>query len=171
MKIIRFLPVAAVLILVGCGNDNFDDLDQFMQQAREKPGGQIEPLPAFVPYRSFVYSAAGLRSPFDPPNLVNVQQASGQETEAPDMTRPKEYLERFNFAALRLVGTVKDKDSVMWALINDGTGAVHRAKFGNYLGKNYGRIVEVTQNRVEIIETVTDGQGGWIERPRTLNLN
>ena len=164
------LPCALVL-LAGCGGNQFGDIDEFMQQAQQARGGEIEPLPAFPPARTFVYAAAGLRSPFDPPARVTAQDVSGQQVDAPDMARPREYLERFNFASLRMVGTVKDQGGVMWALINDGAGSVHRARVGNYLGLNYGRIVEISQNAVEVIETVTDGQGGWIERPRTLNLN
>lgn len=54
--------------LAGCGGgSDFGDLQQFMDEVRAKPKGTIEPLPAFIPYEAFTYSAAALRHPFQPP--------------------------------------------------------------------------------------------------------
>ena len=166
-----FFFLALTASLTGCGGSNFSDLEDFMLEAQESKGAGIEPLPAFVPYKSFIYSAAGLRSPFDAPVSVVLGDVSGQQADAPDPGRAREYLERFNFASLSMVGSVKDQNGVMWALVNDGEGAVHRVRESNYLGKNHGRVVLVSSTSLEVIETVTDGQGGWIERPRTLKLN
>jgi type IV pilus assembly protein PilP len=42
---------------------------------------------------------------------------------------------------------------------------------GNYLGRNFGKITAVNNVEVEVLETVPDGKGGWINRPRTLGMN
>ena len=57
-----------------------------------------------------------------------------------------------------------------WSLIDDGAGQIHRVTVGNYVGRNHGRIVQVTENRTDVIEIIPDGEGGWVERPRTLSL-
>jgi len=31
--------------------------------------------------------------------------------------------------------------------------------------------VSVSESRVEVVELVPDGQGAWLERPRSLSLN
>src|SRR5690606_33687814 len=41
---------------------------------------------------------------------------------------------------------------------------------GNYVGKNHGRIVELTENYVSAIEIVANGPDEWLERPRKLQL-
>jgi len=39
------------------------------------------------------------------------------------------------------------------------------------MGRNHGRIVAIKNDRINLIEIVPDGHGGWLERPRTLALN
>ncbi len=168
----RYLSVAllASLVLVGCNSARNEDLDAFMAAERSKSGGRIDPLPAFPPYVSIFYSAAGLRSPFDPPRNVVLRQETGTPTEAPDSSRPRQYLERFNFAELTVVGNIT-MGGVEWALVGDGTGSVHRVRDGMYLGQNHGMITSINGTQVKVIEIVPDGQGGWIERPRTVKVN
>lgn len=157
-------------ILAACSSGSNQDLQQFMETERQTAGGRIEPLPAPPLYESVVYSAAGIRSPFEVPQTIVMRQETGQATSPPDLSRPQEFLERFNIAEITMVGSIF-KDSVQWALVTDNSGAVHRVRMGNYLGKNYGQIVNVEETMIELLEKVPDGQGGWIERPRTINMN
>lgn len=166
----RIIVLSVMLVLVACSGGSSHDLQEFMDAERAKRGGRIEPLPAFPPYVSVVYSAAGLRSPFEPPRAVIVQRDTGTETAPPDTSRPREYLERINFADLQMVGTIL-KDGIRWALLSDSQGSVHRVQSGNYIGKNFGRIISVSETALEVVEIVPDGQGGWIERPRNLSMN
>jgi type IV pilus assembly protein PilP len=57
----------------------------------------------------------------------------------------------------------------MFALVS-GAGGVHRVKVGDYLGRNHGRILVIDESKVDVIEIVPDGEGGWLERPRSLSL-
>lgn len=169
---VRHLALLAMagLVLQGCSQQQHNDLEQFMAAERAKPAGEIEPLPTFSPYKTFNYAAMALRSPFEAPLLLGPEEdIQGREAVEPDRTRKKEHLEYFNFSALMLVGTVT-KDGVMWSLINDGEGGIHRVKEGNYLGRNHGRIVSVGAARVDVVEIVPDGKGSWVERPRVLSL-
>jgi len=59
---------------------------------------------------------------------------------------------------------------VFWALLSDGSGGIHRVTQGNHLGRNHGRVVAVHENKIDVVEIVPDGQGGWVERPRTLDM-
>ena len=58
----------------------------------------------------------------------------------------------------------------LWALLQDTEGSVHRVRMGNYVGKNHGRIVELTEGYVALIEIVSNGPDEWVERPRKLQL-
>lgn len=159
------------LILGACGSGvEHQDLHDFMEKARSQPVGEIEPLPTFNPYETFKYSAMALRSPFEKPVIVDGEsQSEGVSAVEPDQNRKKEYLEQFNFSAFSLVGAIA-RDGVLWSLVEDGEGDVHRVTVGNYMGKNHGKIVSNVESKVDVIEIVPDGKGGWVERPRTLTL-
>ena len=171
-KLTRYGVVIVLASLVaGCGGNNrHQDLTDYMEETRRRPAGQIEPLPPFVPYESFSYSAMSLRSPFEPP-VDNIEQLRlGKQTDVkPDPNREKEFLENFNIASLKMVGTLQ-QHGVLWALVNDGEGGIHRVKEGNFLGRNHGRIVGTSVNQIDIIEIVPDGADGWVERPQVLQL-
>lgn len=164
--------VAAVLSLglVGCDSSgSFADLQTFMDEVRARPKGAIEPMPKEVIYEPFTYVAAALRSPFQPPVKIDfVSQQKGNADVQPDETRVKQFLEGFNIESFVMVGTLSNEAGV-YALIR-GSDGVHRIRMGDYLGGNHGRVVAITAAGVEIIEIVSDGDGGWLERPRTLAL-
>lgn len=161
----------SLALLSGCSaGREHQDLVRFVEKSRNEPVGEIEPLPTFQPYQSFKYGAVALRSPFEKPLKVkDAGPADGKVAVKPDENRKKEYLERFNFAAFTMVGSV-EQDGIKWSLIDDGQGRVHRVKPGQYLGKNHGFVVSVSDTRVKVKEIVPDGKSGWVERPRTLAI-
>jgi type IV pilus assembly protein PilP len=163
--------VVSSTMLVSCSSDEFTDLDQFMAEKRARPGGVIAPIPPFKTYKAFSYSATTLRSPFDRPiEIREITQLQSVTTVEPDDNRPREFLEQFTFDSLAMVGTLS-RAGVDWSLIRDPEGGVHRVKVGNYLGRNHGKIVEMTETYVAVIEIVSDGNDGWVERPRTVKLH
>ncbi|MEL7560447.1 type 4a pilus biogenesis lipoprotein PilP [Stutzerimonas chloritidismutans] len=171
MKGVRLVAIAlGTLVLTGCGvSGDFDDLRSYMDEVRAKPKGSIEPLPAFLPYEAFTYSAASLRHPFQPPMKIDLtQRQKGTKDIRPDETRVKQFLEEFNIENFVMVGTLARGEG-NYALIKGGDG-VHRVKVGDYLGRNHGRIVEISEAEVDVLEIVPDGEGGWLERPRSLTL-
>jgi len=169
--LLKVATLAGVLSLVACGGNDMADLDAFMAEKRARPGGVIEPIPTFTAYEAFAYSASQLRSPFDRPIQVRELAAlTAQSAVRPDDTRSKEYLEQFTFDSLSVVGRPL-KDDQTWTLIKDPDGGIHRVTVGNYLGRDHGRIVEMGETFVAVLEIVPDGtQDGWVERPRTIEL-
>lgn len=170
------LLISSVFTLSGCSsNSGFSDLDRFMQEIDAKPRGHIEALPEVQVYRAFTYSAANRRSPFLPPQEVVVNEVKIQEDQSnvkPNLDRVPEVLESFSLGELRMVGTLqRNQNDVLWALIADNLGSVHMAKIGQYMGKNHGRIVGIEAGRLDLIEIVPNGYGGWLERPRTISLD
>lgn len=169
-----WLGVCLASLLTACSQGNgFSDLDKFMADTRAKPRGHVEPLPEFKAYEAFSYSAADRRAPFEPPidvqlTMVDEQPVSDVE---PDLDRPKEVLENHDLKTLDMVGTLQGPEGALFALVRDGEGGIHRVTQGNYMGKNYGRIVGVSETRIELIEIVPNGRGGWVERPRSLSLD
>jgi type IV pilus assembly protein PilP len=157
--------------LSGCdGGGDFSDLQAKMAEIKARPRGRIEPPPEFAPIASVSYAAHQLRSPFMPPvddSSMDIPQ--GRKVE-PDFTRPREYLERFTLDSLQLVGSISRPGSPLEVLIKDPTGTVNRVRVGNHMGKNFGRVIEVTETSVGVLEIVPDGQDGWVERSRSIRL-
>lgn len=156
--------------LSGCdGRDDFSDLDAYMNQMRLQPPAQIEPTPAIRSYPSFTYDAASLRSPFQPPLRVDpAGRLRGSSNVAPDPARVKQFLEGFGIEQFEMVGTLSNA-SGSFALLR-GAGGVYRLKVGDYLGRNDGRVIAISDSQIEVVEIVPDGAGAWLERPRTIPL-
>jgi type IV pilus assembly protein PilP len=45
-----------------------------------------------------------------------------------------------------------------------------RVRSGNYLGQNFGRIVEISESQVKLKEIVQDSGGNWEEKEQVLLL-
>ena len=167
------LPLLIMLSagLVGCQRyDNLSDLQSFVTEIKNRPGAEVEPVPEFVPYEGFVYSAASMRSPFEIPLVIETQMNTvlSQDVE-PDFDRPREPLESQALSEMGMVGMLL-RGETFEALIEDAFGEVHRIGIGNYLGRNHGRVENISNSQVNIIEIVPSGSGGWVERPQTLTL-
>lgn len=168
-KVSIALVLASLLLLSACsGEQRFADLEDFMAKARAKPAGKIEPIPSLQIYEVFKYTAMTLRSPFDPPATVVARKTTGKSTVKPDENRVKEVLEYKSFSSLSMVGALQ-RSGTRFALISDGA-EIHRVSLGSYLGKNNGKIVAVDEYQTDVIEIIPDGEGGWVERPRSLPL-
>jgi type IV pilus assembly protein PilP len=164
--------VVGGLLLTACADNDFSDLDEYTAEKRARPGGIIEPIPTFKSYEAFAYSATTMRSPFDRP--IEVREIAKLQAVAsikPDENRPKEFLEQFTFDSLRMVGTIVRGGS-NWSLVRDPSGGVHRVKVGNFLGRSHGKVVDMTDTYVAVVEIVSDGtENGWVERPRSIKMS
>lgn len=160
------------VFLTACSGSDFSDLDDFMAEKKARPGGIIAPIPTFKAYEAFSYSATTLRSPFDRPIEVReIAQLQAIAAIKPDANRAKEFLEQYTFDSLRMVGTL-ERSGTNWTLIKDPDGGVHRVRAGNFLGRHHGKILEMSDTYVAVVEIVSDGSAdGWVERPRTIKLS
>lgn len=166
------IPTAIVVLLtlVGCETEmRFRDLDAFMDEVEARPKGSIRPLPEFEPYQPFAYSAGSLRSPFQPPIKITVPPPDQDTVEPPQTDRPREFLEQFPVEVLKMVGTL-GRNTELFALIEDGEGGVHRVQLGDYMGRDHGQILEITETELLLTEVISNGVGGWIKRNRSVVL-
>ena len=162
-----FLP----LLLTGCIGDDYADIKQFMEEIKARPTRKIEPIPIYPPYKSYTYSVMASRSPFAKPMAIKeISRLVGPVSSVkPNDDRTREYLESFAVESLNLVGHIQ-KGGVMYALVNDGQGSVHPVTQGNYLGRNHGKIVGLSETEINVIEIVPGGGDTLVERPRTISL-
>lgn len=163
----RLLPALAALVLTACGS-GMEDLEQYIAEVKERPGGRIEPLPQIKPYETFDYSVATMRSPF-------VQDGPAADSATPSGPSPvknrnKEFLEQFPLDTLNMVGTLV-RDNKTYGLVQTADGLVHRVLPGNYIGQNDGRVVSVSESRIEVEELVPNGIGSFFKRSAGIGID
>jgi type IV pilus assembly protein PilP len=151
--------------LVACSSAD-NDLARFIEDTKKEPGGRVEPLPEVKPYETFTYSAATLRSPFQPGGAGSPGSAGLR----PDSKRNREFLEQFSLDTLKMVGTLK-LSGRMFGLVQTKDGLVHRVVPGDYMGQADGKVTEISPSKISLIEIVPDGLGGYMERRASLGLN
>jgi type IV pilus assembly protein PilP len=167
-------------VLGGCGEPDIQDLRQFVAATKAaSPGKKPEPLPEIEPYRPFEYTAQGEKDPFAlsdfakkpdldiPPDIV-VKIEGGVY---PNPNRPREELEKYALGSLRMVGTfTNDQMDVLWALIEAPDGIIHRVRTGNFIGSDYGKILNISEQKIDLREIIADDDVGWKEREAFLSL-
>lgn len=77
-------------------------------------------------------------------------------------------MEAYPLDALKFVGTLKQGNE-LWALIKLPSSDITHVRIGNYIGQNYGRIVSIKNDSIQLIET-TQTSGKWEKRRTTIEL-
>lgn len=167
----RMRPLLMVMLL-GLGLTGCEDRVQLvtsrMSEIDTKPPVPPPPPPALPALLTYNYAAQTLRSPFMPPSLAQELRVSAGRRIYPDLSRPPQYLEQFSLEELKMRGTIRKTKGPLYALVQDPSGGIMRISVGSYMGRNYGRVVSIAPNQVNVIEIVPDGRDGYIERPRSL---
>ena len=166
---IRRTVLLAGLLSVGACSQDVSDLQTFISETKSKHVGSVKPIPQFKPYESFSYSAGDLRDPFVA--TADLEDDDGTKTCLlnPDSTRPRQPLEVFPLDTLSMVGILEQNDQ-LWGLIKDPQNVVHRVQIGNYMGQSEGRIIEINESAIFLVEIVPDGIGGYIERDASIAI-
>lgn len=170
-------PVCVVILLAlslsGCGNEDFGDLSRFIAEVKSRPKGTIEPLPEITVVEPFIFMPDGLRDPFRPADKLSELDsidAAASGGIAPDVTRRKEELEFYSLDTLRMVGTLTMKNG-LWGLVKASDGTIHRVQVGHHIGKNYGRIIRILEDKIELMEILPDSKPGlWREQTASLAI-
>lgn len=155
--------------LSGCNNWGASDLREFVQSADKNLVGHVAPFPKPEPYQPTPYAGVG---PDGQPVAPDPFQVKGPDPSArpnaakdvPDPKRPREFLEGFGLDQLKMVGTLTGKKGHgITALVRSPDNRLNQVEVGQYMGSDYGRVVQVTPDRIVLVETVQDG-GDWVDR-------
>jgi len=161
----------AVLALAGCSRGvtstpgDAPNLETWVAEVKARPAPPLDPLPVMQQFETFEYAAQGLRDPFSNA-FTDRSNGSGPR---PDSDRRKQTLEQFPLDSLDMVGTLGDGGSMV-ALVMAPDKVTYRVRPGAYMGQSDGRVTDVLEDRIELVELVPDGAGGWLERPATVAL-
>lgn len=162
------MAVALLGLLAGCSG-NTGDLEGWVAEVKSRRGAPLDPLPVLRTFEPFEYNAFHLREPFAiwDDEEARTSTAAGPR---PDPNRRKEALEAFPLDALAMVGTI-GLDNDMFGVIKAPDGVIYRVRQSNYVGQSDGRITGVHEDRIEVMELVPNGVGGWIEQSARIPLS
>ena len=164
------LTLVIMLGVAGCGRGvtstpgDAPNLEEWVANVRAQPAPPLEPLPVMQQFETFEYAAQGLRDPFS-----DAFADTGGVGPRPDSDRRKHELEDFPLDSLEMVGTIGRGGSII-GLVMAPNKVTHRVRTGDYMGQADGRITSVVEDRIELVELVPDGAGGWLERPAAIAL-
>jgi len=68
-----------------------------------------------------------------------------------------------------MVGILEQNEQ-QWGLIKDPKNIVHRVQVGHYMGQSEGRVIEINESAIFLVEIVPDGIGGYIERDASIAI-
>lgn len=172
-KFMRPLLIAASLLaLVACGRSitstpgDAPNLEEWVANVKARPAPPLDPLPVMQQFETFEYAAQGLRDPFSDA-FTSDGSGSGPR---PDSARRKQTLEQFPLDGLDMVGTLGRGNGLV-ALLMAPDKVTYRVQRGAYIGQNDGRVTGISEDRIELVELVPDGAGGWLERPASIALD
>lgn len=156
------LVLASSLALTACSSSS-DDLQTWMKDQAHLMKGQVTPLPPVYPFNPITYIGKEMSDPFAPKKSIKIAN------NAPDSTRKKDFLESFSMERLTVVGAIK-RNGQLWGLVRAPDGTVTMVKPGDYIGQNFGKIMEIRDNGIHIKESVLDPQGDWTDREVDLGV-
>jgi len=165
------LLLLAAMLLGACGRSvtstpgDAPNLEKWVAEVRNRPAPPLDPLPVMQQFETFEYAAQGLRDPFS--NAFSDQ--SNGSGPRPDPNRRKQTLEQFPLDSFDMVGTIGSGPGLV-ALVMAPDKVTYRVRPGVYMGQNDGRVTGVFADRIELVELVPDGAGGWLERPASIAL-
>jgi len=115
---------------------------------------------------------AKLRDPFES-YLTVLEKQSKQRRDAKrsrDSDRAPEPLEAFDLGALKLVAVMQMGGKHV-AMVEDHEGKGYVVRKGSYIGRDNGRVVNITERNVEIVEDEFNVVGEIVQRKAVLTLN
>jgi type IV pilus assembly protein PilP len=153
---------------------NMSDLQAYSNEVMSRKGSRIDELPPVEPYEVYTYASVDGVDPFEPfykdiPPPAATSAAAAGPGIRPNLDRNREELETFSLDSLRMMGTLELNEE-LWGIVRSPDGTIHRVQVGNYVGRNHGKIVGISEESIDLNEIIQDGRGGWQERDAALAL-
>ena len=166
------LAAAMAVMLGGCVDRDMGDLQGYVEDVLSREAPEIPPLPPVRIYVPHAYQSAQKKDPFEPffTQGEEVVDEAPRNCPGPDPDRIREELEGFPLDALRMVGTI-EREETLWGVVRNAQGAIFRVTVDNFMGRNHGRIVDIREEAIDLIEIIPDGQGCYQERNTQLALS
>lgn len=173
-RICAFSFLLSSSLLVGCVSSADEDLRQWMANERAQARPRITPISEPKKFEPQEYTVSTELDPFNSLKLTQALKRDSSQTGAnaaliaPEQVRKKEPLEAFPLDVISMVGSLTKNGRPTALLKVDNL--LYQVYVGQYLGQNYGRIVNINESGLQLREIVQDATGDWIERTTSLDL-
>ena len=169
------LMIAMVSLLAGCIFTGVDDELQRVVQEKVLPTVKPKPIPPVPKPEVVAYLSGDIREPFELPEYL--REAAPSDDVLADRYPPElkdhieEPLEGVDLTSLQMVGILKSPTAGIKVLIKTPKNEVHQVGIGNFLGKKFGKIMEIEEEYIKINETIrSTGAEKWQTKPTELRL-
>lgn len=161
----NFIILLLSFSLFSCVEVNTDDLSNFVVEAKSQVYPINDKIPELKKIDALAFMGNEERNPFTDPKeeIAVAPKSSPKSCPQPNFNRKKHVLERYSVDNLTMRGTLL-VDEELWALIQVPGGEVHKVRPGYYLGLNYGKVIGISKDKIELLELASDQDGCWQER-------
>lgn len=169
------LPFVLCIFLVACSGNEHEDLRQWMKENTKDLRGNIPKLPPVVPFVPVAYQTEGLIDPFAS-SKIEPDSRSGKGGKGGGKFQPNfeardlrnSLLEKYPLETIKMIGFLNVGNQPM--AVVQVEQHVKQVKMGDYLGQDFGIVVQISEREVSLRELVQDSSGDWTERTSTLQL-
>lgn len=171
-----------LVAISACSNRDVADLESYVAKINSRENPHVDAIPIVKQIPPYFYEVQHKRDPFAPildaknpigEKLIFGTGANKKTKDCPDPKDPSRIrvgLELMPLDALRMVGSLKI-NNILWGLVVSKTeGTVYRVKAGDYIGENYGKIVSISDEEINILEKISDEEGCWEEKLAAIRL-
>lgn len=142
------LCLIGTLTIAACQqNDPSSKLKQQISQTKEKIFKETPKKTLlsekFTPLMAS-YQVEKLRDPFEAPHLISMQPAAEASP-----------LNAFPLTELRFIGVVIENEK-KFAILMTPNDHTYKVTLGDQIGNQYGKIVNINQSQIDVVETVKD---------------
>lgn len=161
---ILIISMISTIMLSGCKSeiDKKENISDLINKKKQSGYSVAKKITELNSYESVNYEAFEKKSPFEK-YFDKKHLKSKTSTFKPDLDREKEILEKFDLTQLRITGILDNKKEKS-VIIFDGKKN-HIVRLGNYLGNNFGKIIQINKRSIIIQEIVKeDGINSWVDK-------
>lgn len=171
-----FYPIAICVLAAACSSGEHDDLRLWMKENTKDLRGSIPKLPPVIPYVPAAYATDGQLDPFASNKIEPDARFARTGSGKPGTLQPNfdardqrnSLLEKYPLESLKLIGFLKVNNQPM--AVVQVEQHVKQVKIGDYIGQDFGIVIQITDREVALRELVQDSAGDWTERTSTLRL-
>jgi len=173
----KFLILSIMTIVIsGCLNRDMSDLEKKVKEIKDKKNVKVTALPIYKPTFQAIYK--GGKNPFESfmqsKTAINNDESLIKNKICPKQPRStyrvQTGLEKFPLDSLRMRGSFQDHNGILWALVVDPENVMHTVKEGYFMGQNFGKIIVVSEDKIELEEKYPDEKVCWITKETKISL-
>lgn len=165
------ITLAMAFSLSGCEDASHTDIKQWMAETAGNMKAGVPPLPELKAFPAVSYDGSSQSDPFSAARIEPERKNSGANK--PDLDRPREQLESYPTESIKFLGLVDKASNGKRHAVVLADGVLFQVTKGNYMGQNFGRIVDITKSEIVLKELMQDPSGetgDWVEIQTILEL-